>query len=126
MKKKILTAGLTGLILFITLLPGNSPAQPSLHGGWSAAAVTNHEVITAAVFALRAEHVELQPDRSAKDVRLELVRILAAQQQVVAGMNYEFKLKVRLNGVEKEADAIIWWQAWRTPNPYELTSWTWQ
>jgi hypothetical protein len=30
-----------------------------------------------------------------------------------------------LDGREKQAEAIVWWQAWRNPDPYQLTSWKW-
>jgi hypothetical protein len=33
---------------------------------------------------------------------------------------------VKHDGVEKTADAVVWWQAWRKPDPYQLTSWTWR
>jgi hypothetical protein len=58
--------------------------------------------------------------------KLELVTILQAEQQVVAGMNYRFKLRVKLKGKETTADAIVWWRAWRKPKPYQLTLWTWK
>jgi hypothetical protein len=55
-----------------------------------------------------------------------LVRILGAEQQVVAGLNYRLQLRVTLDGEEKTAEALVWWQAWRKPEPYQLTSWTWR
>ena len=57
---------------------------------------------------------------------LTLVKILAASQQVVAGMNYRMDLKVKAGGVEREAEAIVWWQAWNRQTPYRLTSWAWK
>jgi hypothetical protein len=60
-----------------------------------------------------------------EEVKLELSKILGAEQQVVAGMNYRLKLRVRVNGNEKQAEAIVWWQSWRKPDPYQLTSWKW-
>jgi hypothetical protein len=41
-------------------------------------------------------------------------------------MNYRLRLKVKVNGREKEGEAVVWWQAWRTPQPYQLTSWQWK
>ena len=58
--------------------------------------------------------------------KLELVTILGAEKQVVAGMNYRLQLRVNLNGQEKIATATVCWQAWRKPAPYELTAWSWK
>jgi hypothetical protein len=33
---------------------------------------------------------------------------------------------VKLDDTEKEAEAVVWWQAWRKPDPYQLTSWIWK
>lgn len=75
-------------------------------------------------FAVNAQQKAMQ-EKKMDPPTLELVTILQAEQQVVAGMNYRLKLKVKLNGKEKTAEAIVWWQAWRKPNPYQLTSWSW-
>ena len=67
----------------------------------------------------------MQEEKGGQPARLELIKILRAEEQVVAGMNYRLTLKVKVNGKEKQADAVVWWQNWRKPNPYELTSWRW-
>lgn len=64
--------------------------------------------------------------KGGQPTKLELVKILGAEEQVVAGMNYRLTLKVTVNGTEKQAEAVVWWQAWRKPAPYELTSWKWE
>ena len=94
-------------------------------GGWSSAVVTDPNVAAAATFALQAQEKALQKEAGARPVRLELVAIHEAGQQVVAGINYRLKLTVRVDGKEKAAEAIVWWQAWRKSDPYQLTSWTW-
>ena len=68
----------------------------------------------------------MQQKQEAEAPKLELVTILGAEEQVVAGMNYRLQLKVKLNGQEKTATAIVWWQAWRKAAPYELTAWNWK
>ncbi len=93
-------------------------------GGYATASVTNKEVVAAADFAVKAQAIREKTDE--KPAKLELVTILGAEQQVVAGMNYRLQLKVKLNGKEKLAEALVWWQAWRKPNPYQLTSWNWE
>ena len=64
--------------------------------------------------------------KDGKPAKLKLVKILNAEQQVVAGMNYRLKLSVQQGDEVKTAEALVWWQAWRKPDPYQLTSWTWK
>ena len=84
------------------------------------------EVVAAAAFAIKAQQNAMLEKKDLESPKLKLVTILQAEQQVVAGTNYRLKLKVKLNGKEKSAEAIVWWQAWRKPDPYQLTSWTWK
>ena len=93
-------------------------------GGYTAAAVTNQEVVAAAQFAIATQAKTLQQD--APTARLELASIQQAEQQVVAGMNYRLRLKVRHDGAEKLVEAVVWWQAWSQEEPYRLTAWTWR
>lgn len=95
-------------------------------GAYAAAPVTDKQVIAAADFAVRAQEKTMRERKDALPATVTLVKVLSAQQQVVAGMNYRLWLKVKLDGEEKEADAVVWWQAWRVPDPYELTSWKWR
>lgn len=102
---------------------GGEPERgPVLCGGWSEAAVTNADVVAAAGFAVRARGAALR--QANPGARLALVGILAAQQQVVAGMNYRLSLRVRSDAGNEEAEAVVWWQAWNREEPYRLTSWT--
>lgn len=88
--------------------------------------MTNKEVVAAAAFAIKAQQSAMQTNKDVAPPKLELVTILGAEEQVVAGMNYQLQLKVKLNGEEKRAEAIVWWQAWRKPAPHVLTSWQWK
>ena len=83
-------------------------------------------MVAAANFAIKAQQKVMQSKIDGKPAKLELVAIAGAEQQVVAGMNYKLHLQVKVNGQEKAADAVVWWQAWRKPAPYELTSWDWK
>jgi len=118
--KKIVTV-LAVLILLVTACPLAGQARQAMPGGYTTAAVTDNNVIRAASFAVRA-----QEKASGKTTKLELVKILKAKSQVVAGVNYRLTLRVRLNGKEKTAKAVVWWQAWRKPDPYQLRSWSWK
>ncbi|MEI8342374.1 MAG: cystatin domain-containing protein [Verrucomicrobiota bacterium] len=111
-------------MLFATACPVAGLAQKSMPGGYSVALTTDKGVLAAAAFAMNAEEKALQKNKQL--TKLELVKILRAQQQVVAGVNYRMTLKVRLNGKAKEAESVVWYQAWRKPDPYQLTSWVWK
>lgn len=95
-------------------------------GGYRKASVSDKEVVAAASFAIKAQQQTMQDKQQPAPPKLELVKILRAEQQVVAGINYRLRMRVRLNGKEKTAETVVWWQSWRKPDPYQLTSWTWK
>jgi len=126
MKRRMVLACITFIIVIATgCTTGNDLAHPAV-GGYSAASVTNPEVIAAADFAIRATETAMRKKQDTQSAKLSLVKILSVQKQVVAGMNFRLNLKVNLNGTEKEAEAIVWWQDWRKPDPYRLTLWNWK
>lgn len=89
-------------------------------GGYSAARATDADVVKAAKFAVSAR------SKSEPGAILVLDRVVSAQQQVVAGLNYRMVLTVKQNGASRTAEAVVWWQSWNPDQPYTLTSWTWQ
>ncbi len=90
-------------------------------GGYADASVTDNDVIQAAQFAISSQSRAME-----QPGKLQLLKILRAEQQVVAGTNYRLTFSVMEAGDrQRTAEAIVWWQPWR-PNPYELTSWTWK
>ena len=99
-------------------------APRNLPGVFMAVPVSQPEVTQAAAFAVEAERQALKA--AGQPAQLELLSVLSAEQQVVAGVNYRLSLKVKRNGQEQLADAVVWWQAWRQPDPYRLTSWAWR
>jgi hypothetical protein len=125
MRKESIQTCIAFLLPFAAAVPITAPAQQPKPGGYVTGAVANKEVVAAAAFAVNAQQKAMQEKKNVDSPTLELVTILQAEQQVVAGINYRLKLKVKLNGKEKPAEAIVWWQAWRKPDPYQLTSWTW-
>jgi len=125
-KTKYIFTGVAAFFLFAALCPMPALAQQPMPGSYDTVPVTNQEVVAAAVFAVKAQGEAMQQAKDGKPSKLELVTILGAEQQVVAGMNYQLKLQVKQDGKEKMADAIVWWQAWRKPAPYQLTSWNWK
>ena len=116
------------LLMTATASVGLGAAGPAVRerlvGGYSETSTTNAEVIAAAEFAVKAQTAEMRKGDPAAS--LTLVKILAASQQVVAGMNYRMDLNVKAGGVEREARAVVWWQAWNKQEPYNLTSWSWR
>ena len=126
MKIKYFLNFIACFILFTNVCPSAPQAQQTLTGGYNTVPVDNKEVVAAAAFAIEAQKKAIQEKTGGKPANLDLITILKAEQQVVAGMNYRLTLKVKLNGKEKTAETIVWWQAWRRPNPYQLTSWAWE
>ncbi len=114
-------------ILLFALCANDAPcATAPITGGYAKAAVTAKEVVAAARFAIAAQSRSVQQTQGAQDARLNLIRVVAAETQIVAGTNYRLTLSVNDNGARKTAIATVWWQPWRSPSPYELTSWQWQ
>ena len=108
-------SGMTGAVRAKTLRAGE----------YSKASVTEKDVEEAAAFAVIAQTGKMFAKESGAKNRIELVRVLAAQRQVVAGTNYRLKLQVKVNGETKQADVVVWWQPWRKTAPRQLTSWDW-
>jgi hypothetical protein len=126
MKIFLSSSCLVAFLLFTAAWPITSRAEQSSIGGYAATSVTNKEVLVAAAYAVKAQQDALHTNKNAAAPKLELVTIVGAEEQVVAGINYRLQLKVKLNGREKTAEAVVWWQAWRKPDPHVLTSWKWK
>lgn len=103
--------------LFIACKEEGPSTEPPLAGGFSEASVSDQEVKAAADFAVSAQ-------AAVEKKKIELLSITAAEAQVVAGMNYKLTLEVLVEGKKQTVEAIVWWQAWRQPDPYQLSSWT--
>jgi hypothetical protein len=69
----------------------------------------------AAAFAIKA--------KQKKGAKLSLVKILSAQQQVVAGLNFRLALKVKVNNSERNAEAVVYRNL---SGEHKLTSWIWK
>ena len=129
------TTGLWAEAPATPVIPAVTNSSDRKVGGFAVVSTTEREVKSAAAFAVKAQQTALRKEAVGLDdpkakpqpiPRLALVRIVGAEHQVVAGMNYRLQLRVTLDGEEKTADALVWWQAWRKPEPYQLTSWTWK
>lgn len=126
--KRLSVAAWMGLAVVLNV-PGIYAAdavKPPLAGGFTPASPKDKQVKAAAAAAVKTETFVLHEDRVTRKSTLKLVSIVSAEQQVVAGMNYRLRLKVKLDGKERDAEALVWWQAWRKPEPFRLTAWTWK
>ncbi len=122
MKPTRIVFALMGCLAFA----GESWGQPGLPGGYAAAALESKECLAAARFAVQEGVKAGEKGKGASPGKAELVKLVSAQQQVVAGMNYRLRLRVKMEGKEREAEAEVWWQAWRKPDPYRLMKWAWK
>jgi hypothetical protein len=116
----------TAIALTAASLSVGCAATESKPGGYGPASVASKEVVAAATFAAEAQQQVIKKQPGEASASLELIGIQAAEQQVVSGVNYRLRLKVRHNERERTAEAAVWWQAWRQPDPYRLTSWHWE
>jgi len=117
-----LCASVVAMAIFL----GDAQSADVLSGGYSAEKIDNEQVIEAAKFAIAAQEKVLAKREGVDPPTIKLIEIVSASQQVVAGVNYRLHLRVEFNGEEKETDVVVWWQVWRSPNPYILTSWDWK
>lgn len=111
------TVALCHLTGIFTSCNEEAPATAApLAGGFSEAS-PDKEIKAAADFAVAAQ-------AASQKAAIELVSITATETQVVAGMNYKLTLEVLVDGKKTTVEALVWWQSWRQPDPYQLTSWT--
>lgn len=101
-------------------------AKSFVVGGFAIESVENAEVREVTDFALVAMRKQIEEKRSGGSVKLELLKVLNAEQQVVAGINHRLMLSVRVNGEERVAQALVWSRAWLKSKPHELTAWSWK
>jgi len=104
-------------------LVGSVLAATPMPGGKEVADVTNAWVVAAAEFAVHAQQQVLQKDASTPAATLVLVKIVSAESQVVAGMNYYLILQVTEDGTPRTAVAVVYR---RFNGEHKLTSWKWQ
>jgi len=88
------------------------PVQPALAGGYSSAEI-DPEVRKVAEFAVKA-----QAKGTGKS--LQLVKILKAEHQVVAGLNYRLEIEVADGSKHLKARAVVWK---KLGGSLSLTSW---
>jgi hypothetical protein len=107
------------IVVALDCLVGCSPSQTSSTasqhqrvGGYALHAVDS-TVIACANFA-----VQQQPIGTVK-----LLRVVQAERQVVAGMNYRLQLLVQHNGMERNVQALVWR---KLDGSRELSSWDWE
>ena len=111
-----------GLALLLPALCLATTAVAMKPGGWSKVAVTDKGVVAATAFAVQAKRAAMRANGD--EATLELEAIEAAEQQVVAGLNYRLELEVSAGGRQRRAVAVVWAREWlEAAQRYELTSW---
>lgn len=113
---------LAAALLTPIMASGVDQALARKPGGWSEVSVTDEGVVAAAAFAVQAHRAAMQ--KNGDQGKLVLEKVEAAQQQVVAGMNYRLTLRVQTAGPARTAEALVWARVWlEEPERYQLTSW---
>lgn len=108
--------------LLVTFSVAAGLAGQTKSGSYTKTSTTKKDVVEAATFAVMAQEQAMLANGE-QPGKVQLIKILGAEEQVVAGINYRLKLKVEIDGKQKLVQAVVWWQAWRKPDPYKLTSW---
>ncbi|MFM7108274.1 MAG: cystatin domain-containing protein [Planctomycetaceae bacterium] len=92
-------------------------------GGWSKASVKDPAVVAAATFAVAAR--QAGGDQGGANEKLALEEIVAAEQQVVAGMNLRLTLRVKVGDDVRRAEATVWSRPWLEDEKErnQLTGW---
>lgn len=85
-------------------------------GGVQTAEVGAADVRAAAIYAVKA--------RSLKAGKTELLGVIQAQRQVVAGSKYLLVLQVNENGVVRRVRTEVLSQPWQASSPFQLLSWS--
>lgn len=89
------------------------PTERPVVGGYAKIGVLDKDVVEAATFAVK--------DQAKKEgAQIELVKIVQAKRQVVAGMNYQLLLEVKSQGVTSKVHAILWK---KLDGSHDLTEW---
>lgn len=89
------------------------PTERPVVGGYGKIGVLDKEVVEAATFAVKVQAKK-------EGAQIELVKIVQAKRQVVAGMNYQLLLEVKSQGVTSKVHAILWK---KLDGSHDLTEW---
>jgi hypothetical protein len=90
-----------------------SAQQAPIVGGYAETSRNDPEVVSAAVTAVRTE-------QRRTGARISLIAIEGAEVQVVAGLNYRLRLRVKVKGQTQNVTAIVYQNL---KQRYSLTSW---
>lgn len=84
--------------------PSSSTSSTAIPTSAATGAYANAEITAADVQACANYAVDSREPKGT----VKLVRILSAEKQVVAGMNYKLNLAVTDNGIEKTVSVVVW------------------
>jgi hypothetical protein len=112
MRKSLLAASAAALLCAV-FVNASARQTPPLAGGYSDASVREAQVLEAARFAVREESRR-------EGRRVSLVAVRGAEKQVVAGLNYRLRMRVRAGGRARDVTAVVYRNL---KGVYSLTSW---
>lgn len=77
----------------------SSSSRSSLTGAYAVTEIDDKDVLSCAKYAV---------DNREPKGTVTLVKILSAEKQVVAGMNYKMKLSIMNNGTPQVVNVVVW------------------
>lgn len=112
---------LLGMLGFCGLLALGAQAQDKQEkpkdgpvvGGYSKADVKDKEVVDAAQFAVREQAKKTKS-------KIELIKVVRADRQVVAGMNYKLRLEIKTGDQLSLVNVVVWK---KLDGTHALTDW---
>jgi hypothetical protein len=116
--KTLIIFALLGII-FICAAPGFAQSDETVVGGYRKIETTNAQAVAAANFAVKSQSKK-------QKAKIKLLSISRAEQQVVAGMNYNLCLQIEVRekgkktAVPQTVQTVVFLDL---KQKYELTSW---
>jgi hypothetical protein len=93
--------------------PQGGPKDGPLVGGYSKASVKDKEVVDAAQFAVKEQAKKTNS-------KIELIKVVRADRQVVAGMNYKLRLEIKTGEQLSLVNVVVWK---KLDGTHALTDW---
>lgn len=115
-KRNLLPLLLSTLALVLLVHPERAAAQVQT-GAYQKISTRDSKVIRYARFAVS------RINRAGGDGDVRFVKVLSAERQVVAGMNYRMTIQVKQNRKARKAVAIVFEEL---DSSYSMSDWTWK
>jgi Aspartic acid proteinase inhibitor len=117
LRRKTQTCAVAMIIIALSIVSGNRSSlfaqQGPIAGGYADTSNSDPEVVAAARFAINVERQKL-------GARIALLSIKHAEVQVVAGLNYQLCLRIKVKGKTRNVTVVVYKSL---KQKYSLTSW---